>query len=361
MINTLRPLRLGELLDRAVRIYRHNFWQLIGIVALVQIPITLAQVLVSLTMFGNSFAQLGAALNNPAAAPEDPFSLFGPAYFVGASLNSIIGIVGFVLLQGIATAALTAAIAGSYFGNPPTSIWDAYKRIKESWVSVVGALLLAVFLAILLGLWWFVPCAGWFTGGGMLLFLWYIIVPMLAPIIILEGGSPTQAWRRAWTLARRRFWWVLAFAVALYLFNLLIVAGPAAVVNFGSQFLFGNPLEIDNQRFALQTVVQAITILITSIFSLPLQVAGMTLLYLDLRVRTEGADLALAAHASSSAPAPALAFASAPTSGVAEPLMTGIDWRNFAVLTLGVLVVIALLYSLLVALVLALFAAFGGL
>lgn len=359
MTPALRPLRLGEILDRAVLLYRQNFLQLVGIVALVQVPVTLAQITVSLTTFGDTFSRLGAALNNPAAAPENPFTVFGPSYFVGASLSSAVGILGFILLQGVATAALTVAIAGSYLGDQPPSIGEAYRRIQDKWVQVVGALLLSVVLAIVLGFWWLIPCFGWFTGGGMLLFLWYVVVPLLAPIIIFENSSPTVAWRRAWTLTRRRFWWVLGFALILYLFNLLVVAGPAAVVSLGSQFLSGNPLELSVESFTFQTIAQSLTILITSLLYLPLQVAAMTVLYFDLRVRTEGLDLALAAESlSGSGQTPVTLIAEYPRGG-SEPLLTSIDWRNFIVLTLAAILVFAVLYGLILAIAFSLVAALG--
>lgn len=359
MIPALRPLRLGEILDRAVLLYRHNFLQLIGIVALVQVPVTLVQITVSLTAFGDTFSRLGAALNNPAAAPEDPFSVFGPSYFVGASLSSAVGILSFILLQGVATAALTVTVAGSYLGDPPTSIGDAYRRIQDKWVQVVGALLLAVVLALALGFWWLIPCFGWFTGGGMLLFLWYVVVPLLAPIIIFEDSSPTIAWRRAWTLARRRFWWVLGFALILYLFNLLVVAGPAAVVSLGSQLLSGNPLDLSAERFTFQTIAQSLTVLITGLFYLPLQVAAMTVLYFDLRVRTEGLDLALAAESHSDAgSAPVTLLADYPRAG-SEPLLKSVDWRNFILLTLAAILTFAVLYGLILVLAFSLVAALG--
>lgn len=359
MLAVLRPLRLGELLDRAVRIYRHNFLHLVGIVALVQVPITLLQIAVSLTAFNDTFARLGDVLNNPAASPDDPFAVFGPAYFAGASLNSVLAIVAFILLQGVATAALTASIAGSYFGDPPESILDAYRRIKDKWLSVVGALLLAVVLAIALGFWWLIPCFGWLTGGGMLVFLWYVIVPLLTPIILLEDGSPTRAWRRAWELARRRFWWVLGFAFVLYIFNLIIVAGPAAIISIGAQFVVGDPLELSNQRFTIQTIAQSLTVLITGLFYLPLQVAAMTLLYFDLRVRTEGVDLAFAAEASAAPDRIFTSIAILPSGSLDEPLLSGVDWRNFMVLTLGVIIAFLLLYGILVLLAVALLSVIG--
>ena len=370
---TLRPLQLGEILDRAVHLYRRNFLQYVGIVAVVQVPIALIQILISLTAFGNTFTRLGDILSNPAAAPASPFAVLGPSYFIGASLNTLVSILGFIMLQGVATAALTAAVAGSYLGRPPASIRDAYRSVKEKWLPVVGALLLAIVLAIALGIWWLIPCFGWFTGGGMLLFLWYVIVPMLAPIIILEGGSPTVAWRRAWTLARRRFWWVLGFALILYLFNLLVVAGPATLVTVGGQFLSGNPLEITSERFTVQTIVQSFALLITGLFYLPLQVASMTLLYLDLRVRTEGLDLTLAAE---SLPLPqvapeevmadtTVAFREPLLRGesilAGEPLVRGVDWRNFFILTICSILLVVALYGLIFVLALALISALGPL
>ncbi|MFW6068819.1 MAG: hypothetical protein ACOC9E_04470 [Chloroflexota bacterium] len=360
MTPSLRPLRLGEILDRAILLYRHNFLQLIGIVALVQVPVTLIQTTVSVTTFGNAFSRLGDAFSNPATAPGDPFAVFGPSYFVGASLSSAVGILGFILLQGVATAALTVAVAGSYFGDAPTSIGDAYSRIKDKWVQVVGALLLAAALAIALGIWWIIPCFGWLTGGGMLLFLWYVIIPLLVPVIIFEDSSPTTAWRRAWMLARRRFWWVLGFAIILYTFNLLVVAGPAAVVTLGSQLLSGNPFEMTGESFTFQTVAQSLTVLITGLFYLPLQVAAMTVLYFDLRVRTEGLDLALAAESlAGSGSTIADLIAVSPAAGGNEPLLKPTDWRNFVFLTLATLLGFALLYGLILVLAFSLVAALG--
>ena len=358
---TLRPLRLGEILDRAIHLYRRNFLQFVGIVAVVQIPITLIQILISLTTFSGTFTSIGDFLNNPAAAPSDPFEIFGPSYFIGASLNSLVSIIGFILLQGVATSALTSAIAGSYLGYPSSSIGAAYRSIKEKWLSVVGALLLAVVLAIALAIWWLIPCFGWFTGLGMLIFLWYVIVPMLAPIVILEGESPTIAWRRAWNLARRRFWWVFGFALIVYLFNILVVAGPAALITLAGQFLFGNPFELNSARFTFQNVAQSLALLITWLFYLPLQVASMTVLYLDLRVRTEGLDLAVAAE-SLTPPQKALQEVIAEHPAVqGEPLLRGIDWRNFVTLTISSILIFVILYGLLLLLIFAVISAIGPL
>ena len=35
----LRPLGMGELFDRAIRLYRRNFFKFVGVLALMQIPL----------------------------------------------------------------------------------------------------------------------------------------------------------------------------------------------------------------------------------------------------------------------------------------------------------------------------------
>jgi hypothetical protein len=54
----LRSRGIGELLDQAVRLYRQNFLKFIGIVALIQIPITFIQVITSLVAFSGVFEQM---------------------------------------------------------------------------------------------------------------------------------------------------------------------------------------------------------------------------------------------------------------------------------------------------------------
>jgi hypothetical protein len=165
---------------------------------------------------------------------------------------------------------------------------------------------------------------------------------------------------RAWHLIRRRFWWVTGLVLILYLFNLLVVSGPGAIVTLilqvGSDQLFG--LASYTTGFLLQTVLQSLASLILSLIYLPLQLTCTVLMYLDLRVRTEGLDLALQtawalpdetapaqALPSETAPARALAYAPPPSGGL-------ITWKEigyFALISLGALALIGLIYGALIA------------
>jgi hypothetical protein len=329
----LRPLRQGEILDRAIRLYRRHFLQFVGMLALVQAPLVLLQTLVSLVTLSGSFSRLSEALENPAAVPDEP--LLGAAYAAGSGLQLVFSFASLILVRGLAAGALTTAVSASYLGEETPGIIAAYRRIRPHWAGLAGSLLLALVFSLLLVLWWlFIPCVGWITGGGMLLFLWAVIVPMLAPIIVLEKQPVALAWRRAWELSRRRFWWVLGFALLLYVFNLLIVAGPAAIIALGGQLLIGDPLNPTGASFTAQTVAGSLSTLVTSLLYLPLQVAAVTLLFLDLRVTTEGLDLRL--QVAPGEAALATVASSAPPAG-AERLIGSGEMGRFAILSVGII------------------------
>ncbi|MCB0163523.1 MAG: glycerophosphoryl diester phosphodiesterase membrane domain-containing protein [Anaerolineae bacterium] len=283
----LRPLTIPRLLDEAVRLYRNNFLKFIGIIAIVQIPLTLFQMVVSLIAFGDFFATLESVGGPGGATPDE---IFGPSYFTGIGASSLLGILGFILIQGVATAALTLAIAGSYLGED-IGILEAYQRLGRSWLSLIGALILAGIFGIALFIWFLIPCVGWITGLGMLAFYWAIVVPLIPPVIVLEKQAATQSIRRAWDLARRKFWWVIGFVLALFMFNQITVTAPTTLVTFISQLIFGDPLAPTSAQLTIQTIIQSITTLLFSLIYLPLQLTAITLMYFDLRIQTEGFDM----------------------------------------------------------------------
>lgn len=276
---SLRPLGTGELLDRAVRLYRRHFLTFIGIIAIVQVPLVLLQLGFSLLTFRWA---------------TDPTNT--GAMLAGSFGSLLISVVGFALVSSLGTAALTRAIASSYLGQPVT-LAGAYRQIGKLWVVLMAALLFILLLSILLTLWWLiVPCIGWFTGLGMLLFLSLVISPLAAPTVVLEKQRARAAVRRAWDLSRRRFWPVVGFVTVLFIFSLIFTVTPNLLVSF----LVGLGMDPMTTNFTdqqmISTAISSLTTLVFSLIFLPFQLTAMTLLYFDLRIRTEGFDLALLAR-----------------------------------------------------------------
>jgi hypothetical protein len=322
---TLRPLRLGELLDRAIRLYRANFLTFIGIIAVVYVPLTVLQIAAS-TLATNSLGSLSGTSN-----PEEIFTNY--SYWIGVLSTIVLSLVQFVLVQGVATGALTRSVADSYLGKK-TGILDAYRGIGKSWLSLLGALLLIILILILLSVWWIiVPCIGWLTGLGMLMFVSSVVNPLVPPVVVLENRGAIDSIRRAWNLARRRFWPVLGYIIVLMLFSWLVINGPVTIMNLVLSGVFQS-FEDLTMQFVLMSIIQGLVSLVFVLLYYPLQMTAFTLIYFDLRVRTEGYDLALltaqAAHTES-----ADNTAVIPTSETNERLITGPELGNFAILTLA--------------------------
>lgn len=286
---TLRPLSLGELLDQAIRLYRRNFFKFVGIIALVQIPVTLLSLAVTLLTFDDYYATI---LNPPTPTPDNPFAMFTPGYFIGIGSAYLLGLISFLLVQGIASGALTRLVADTYLGQPGGTV-DAYRRIGKRWLPLVGTLILYVILFVALVIWLIIPCVGWLSGPGLMLVFGGMILPMIAPAVVLENASGPGAIRRAWELIRRRFWWVLGFMFILYLFAWLVISGPVALFSLGLNYVLPTTGLDEGTTLMISTVLQSLVGLVFGVLYRPLQLACTTLLYFDLRVRQEGLDLAL--------------------------------------------------------------------
>ena len=110
---------------------------------------------------------------------------------------------------------------------------------------------------------------------------WFLVT---APVIGAEGLGPIAAMRRSARLVSRRFWMVLGLALLGFLVEQLFESaiGLLPIVLSG----------IVGTEGALW-VLPAVAGIFTSLVTVPV-VAGVTvLIYLDLRVRTEGLDLEL--------------------------------------------------------------------
>ncbi|MHC1782460.1 MAG: hypothetical protein AB9891_06820 [Anaerolineaceae bacterium] len=288
----LRPRGMGELLDQAVRLYRANFLKFIGIIALVEIPVGLLQILSSTFMINGLVNFSNYTSSNPESIPGLDYTL---QMLGGSGGMIVVGILSFFLVSGVGTAALTRAIADGYLGEP-VDILGSYRKIGKRWLSLLGALLLLMLISLGAVIWLIIPCAGWLTGPGFLMFLTMVLTPLLGPIVVLENAPAAAAIRRAWDLARARFWWLMGYMGILVAFNLLLISGPIYVLNF----LIVSPLQREvmslgssQMTFITAFIAEQGLSTLLSILYVSLQATAITLAYFDLRMRLEGFDLAI--------------------------------------------------------------------
>ncbi len=335
-----KPLGLGEVLDQAIRLYRKNFFKFIGIIAVVQIPLGILQLISSVAALGG----ISDLATQPTTNSYEVGDILGPGYFAGVGSSLVLAIIGFVLVQGVATAALTKAISDSYLGVS-NSIFEAYQKIRHRWGGLLIALFLLFLLTIALALWTLIPCIGWLTGPGLIAFLSIGIGQLIAPVVVTEKIGGSDAIRRAWDLARRRFWWVVGFFILLFLFGQLIITGPSLLVTYLAQFLFDLSTDPTSADLVIRTAIQTSINLLLGLIYLPLQLSAMTLFYFDLRVRTEGFDIAMLTYQGADEIPNLETFTSETTAIQSTKLITSAEVGNFVLLSIGVGVLYALVFG----------------
>jgi hypothetical protein len=346
---------LGELLDRTIRLYRKHFFTFLGIMAIVHVPTFLIGVALGFALVavgGTATANPFLRPNPSDVSPSDLGSLF-----LVYGLTFLTAIVSAVLVSGIGQAAFTRAVADSFFGER-ISIGGAYRRLGRSWLPLLGTLLLAMLAAFGLFIYWLVvPCLGWVTGLGAITVFTSTVVPLVTSVVVLERRSGFAALRRAWDLARTRFWWMLGLALILYLFGQLVISGPTLVLRTALNWLL--PLVLDSVGLAgmIASITEGIVQATLSLIYTPLQLVAFTLVYFDLRARAEGLDLA-AQTAPAETPLAEVVAQAPVTAGTG--LVTAKELGYFAGLTVAFVVLQAVLFGALFAVMAAVFAATGG-
>jgi hypothetical protein len=266
----LRPLTVSDVLDGAFAILRAQPAKVVLIAALFAVPIDLVSAFLQRGVLGGvGFASLFTADpgSEAFAAAEDD----GGA---GPVVASLLSYVGPSLVLPFIAAALAVLVAGWYGGRDIT-VGQALSAAGRSWWALLASWFLVHLLEGLAALACFVPM--------------FFLMPMyvcVAPAIAIEGLGPIQAMRRSWRLAKRRYW--ATFGVALLTG---VVASTLASV-----------LPILPSTLALIIgldwgwILLGVGTALTSLIVLPVVAGSAVLIYLDLRIRTEGLDLELDAQ-----------------------------------------------------------------
>jgi len=352
-IPAFRPMPLAELLDQAIHLYRRNFVTFVGIIAIPYIPLAVVQA--ALALFATD------SLTRIASDSSSFQNYLGP--ILGSAGVAVTFVIQFFLIQGIATAALTRAIADSYSGKH-VDIISSYKDLRGQWGRLILALLLIFLIMAGLLIWMVIPCIGWLTGPGVLAFVGGVVTPLIAPVVVLENNGVRESLRRAWDLARSRFWWLVGFAFILYLFNQLVIGGPSLLLHYLLTILLPDTGSF-NQQLILTTAIQTLVSMVTSLIYLPLQLSALTVVYFDLRARSEGLDLVMQTANVSSLDANAVVslpevsqIIDAPK--IQSPFITGRDIGYFSLMTMAAIALYILVVSVLAALMMAAGGLLGG-
>jgi hypothetical protein len=303
METNLRPLSLGEILDRTAQLYRNNFVLFAGIASVYAgIALVLNLVQMGLTLLLTSLHM----------TKELPLFLVGWLLLILPLL---------VIFAGASVAANNRAVAWVYLGQP-ASIRGAYMSIlprlgRYLWLMTIAtfviylpfALIFAVYLVFILG---YMGSKGMLThaagadpqaaiviAGATLVFLLlcvpaivYSIVMALryslaVPASVVENLKARQALRRSVELSKGSLGriFVLGLLIAVIQIGLVLISQMFFVVAAFKAAEHHGILPLWVQ------VAQQLVAFFTNSFIGPMYATGLTLFYYDQRIRKEGFDI----------------------------------------------------------------------
>ena len=273
----LRPLSLGEILDRTFSLYRRHFVLFLGITAIPQLLILAMNV--ARTMLAKTPI---AVAQPPAEQWQSPVSSGLMAFgVVGVIVGVVIYLVAYLFAQG----GTVFAVSELYLGRT-TTIGASLRRMRGELGSLFGVIILN----------------GLATMGATIFFVIpgiYVACRLIAcvPAALLEDLGPRSSLERSFKLTKdfagRSFvifvlYFILLYAaVLLFMFPFLLAAGVAAKDPGMLRFWLAMS-QVGN--FLAAVLVGPFLTIATAVF------------YYDLRVRKEGFDLQLMMNPGGSIP-----------------------------------------------------------
>lgn len=287
----LRPLGLGEILDGSFATIRRNPKATLGIAAIIM---TISAV-ISSTLTLNMINVNGLG-KHPTPHQMEQFL---------AGLLPVLGVTVLLTLivQAVLSGLLAPVIAREASGQQ-ISAGDAWRAAAPRLPSVLLATLLvllaglgpllALGIILLIGEAAGAPPAVYAVIGvpgllvAVVLSIWFsTMFSLVTPVVVLERERPAAALARSWRLVRRSFWRVFG----ILLLATIIVAVASAILQI--PFTFVSAVFGGAAGFSAGTVIAVIGTIAAGTVTRPISAAVTVLLYVDMRMRKEGLDLAL--------------------------------------------------------------------
>lgn len=257
----LRPLSIGEILDRAFLMYRRHMLLFLGIAAVPQL-LTLALGLLQVFLGPlNTVRTIGNR------------TVLMPHFDVTAILLALVGLVLGVIVYALSQGGTILAVSDLYLGRQ-TTITEALRR---AW-SEVGTLIATSILnglAVIAGfICLFVPGV-------------YILCRLLVclPSALIENRHASDALGRSWHLTKG----YAGRAFVLLLLYFAVALGFGLLVGIPIGYMADSKGALAHSSLLL--VLQQVANVVVNILVQPLLLIGISIFYFDLRVRKEAFDL----------------------------------------------------------------------
>lgn len=307
---SLVPLGAGDLIDRAVRLYRLHFMTLVRIAAPPVVVSSIGSVLWTVGWREISLTASDASL----------------AIYVLLILAGFVLWISGLLLSGVVLGGATRNLVAHLLYNEPVSVRTTYRNVRARFWSLLGATFLVgvlvtlfifaafiawyiIFLLAVLAAFAFAQIASWLavlagvfgfllaTACALLIFFFlagrFAYVPQA---MMVEGKGVFDAVSRSTQLASgnvRRLAAMTLFTTFATYSTLMILLIPLGWYGYLNGV---NPMSLTSEQWpAWYAIGYSVLLQSSSILLTPVWLLGLSLLYLDERVRHEGYDIELMA------------------------------------------------------------------
>jgi hypothetical protein len=258
----LRPLSVGEILDRTFTLYRTHFLLFLGISAIPHIFLLIPNITQTFFLYPDK----------PSGGPANLAPHWGAGTIAVAFVGGIVGLIAYVFAQG----ASVTAVSELYLGRSIT-ISESYRRV----FSKLGRLILIIVLAFLSII------------AGFLLFIFpgiYLMCRLLVtiPSALIENLGATTSMSRSFELTRDNAG--RAFLIILLYYALAFAAAALFAAPFQFMMLI-TAARSHPESLRTWMILTQIGSMIATVLVKPVVTIAGAILYYDLRVRKEAFDL----------------------------------------------------------------------
>lgn len=307
----LRPMTIGDMLDRAVYFYRTHFLTLAAYTAIFMVPL-------SALATGGSIFSLGLSALNPDFVQEQP-AIFGATTLLSFAVSSLASLLSY-LLQPLLIAGIGVALHGFLLERRTVSLREMFATVRPHLSALLGTGVISMFVAVPVTFTLIIPPVGL-----AMLTLYGFVHQLFAFIVLYERRKGLEALRRGWLLVRGSIWRILALFTLYMLFSMLFGGILGGLLAWAAIAL----MTWSDSELILLVSQSLATILAAPLF-VPLLYSAAGLLYFDLRMRHEGLDLSLAAAEAAGEP---LDLAATPISDA--PILNEATWKAVGILAAG--------------------------
>lgn len=289
----LRPLGVGDIVDRVFAIYRQRPIMFIAVAAIPQLLLYLLIGILLATFASGALVALAPLLTGDVSPASLRLDRFAPV--LGTLLAFLVVVViAAIAVSLVQSASLVVAMASRYMGRDTTvgvALGEGLRRSLDLFLMGILAFLafmalwvVAIVVMALTQQWWTVVAA---VCLGIFATVYLMASWMVSPAVaILERAGPVAALRRSWALSTGNRWRILGLILLLTVLQ-VVLSSLLSIVLLAS--------------FATDQVVQlllqqAVNLLATIAWA-PVYWGTFAVLYYDLRVRHEAFDLEMAAEA----------------------------------------------------------------